>query len=144
MLKKTVTYKDFNGNERTEDCYFDLSMDRVVEMTVSKDGGLLEFLDRIIKEKNQSEIIKYFKDFLRLTYGEKSDDGHYFVQNDEVFERFKSTGAYTKIFMELAFDSEAAAEFINKVIPTEVAAKIAEYRAKNPSKDPAQLQAANT
>lgn len=130
MIKKTVTYTDYNGKDRTEDFYFDLPMDRVVELMVSRDGGILEFLDRIVKEKDQQAIIKYFKDFLRLTYGEKTDDGHYFIQNDEVFEKFKSTAAYTKIFMELAFDADAAADFINKVIPPDVAEKIAEYRAK--------------
>lgn len=130
MIKKTVTYTDYNGKERTEDFYFDLSEDRIIELSFSKDGGIEEFIQRIIQEKDQQEMIKLFRDFLELTYGEKSDDGKYFVQNEQVFAKFKATKAYSKIFMELAFNSDAAAEFINKVIPAEIAEKIAKYRAE--------------
>lgn len=128
MIKKTVTYTDYDGISRTEDFYFDLSEDRAVEMAFAKDGGIEAFIKRIIREKNQQEIIRMLREYLRLTYGEKSDDGKYFIQNDQVFERFKSTKAYEKIFMELAFNSAAAADFINKTIPQNIADKIAEYR----------------
>lgn len=128
MIKKTVTYTDYNGNTRTEDFYFDLSEDNILEMAVSKDGGMEEFLRRIIQEKDQGEMVRLFRELLRLTYGEKSDDGKYFIQNDAVFEKFKSTRAYEKIFMELAFNSDAAADFVNKVIPSDLAEKIAKYR----------------
>lgn len=128
MIKKTVTYHDYNGTQRTEDFYFDLSQDKIVEMAVSKDGGIEEFLKRIIQTKDQQEIVRMFREYLRLTYGEKSDDGKYFVQNDEVFEKFKSTRAYEKIFMELAFNADAAAEFVNQTIPDDLAKKVAQYR----------------
>lgn len=131
MIKKTVTYTDYDGISRTEDFYFDLSEDRAVEMAFAKDGGIEAFIKRIIQEKNQQEIIRMFREYLRLTYGEKSDDGKYFIQNDQVFEKFKSTKAYEKIFMELAFNSTAAADFINKTIPQNIADKIAEYRGES-------------
>lgn len=128
MIKKTVTYHDYNGVQRTEDFYFDLSEDKIVEMAVSKDGGIEAFIKRILQTRDQQEIVRMFREYLRLTYGEKSDDGKYFVQNDEVFEKFKSTRAYEKIFMELAFNADAAAEFINKTIPGDLAKKVAQYR----------------
>ena len=128
MLKKTITYEDYDGNQRTEDFYFDLSEDELIEMSFSKKGGLDAFIRQIVKEQDEQEIIRMFKELVAKSFGKKTADGRNFYKNSEVLEDFISTRAYTKIFMELAFNSDAAAEFINKVIPDNVAAKIAEYK----------------
>ena len=128
MLKKTISYEDYDGNQRTEDFYFDLSEDELIEMSFSKKGGLDSFIERIVKERDAQEIIKIFKELVAKAYGKKSDDGRRFDKDEEILKDFTSTRAYTKIFMELAFNSDAAADFINRVIPNNVAEKIAEYR----------------
>lgn len=128
MLKKTITYTDYDGNQRTEDFYFNLSEDELIEMSFSKKGGLDGFIERIVKEQDSQEIIRMFKELVAKAYGKKSDDGRRFDKSEEILKDFTSTKAYTKVFMELAFNSDAAADFINRVIPSDVAAKIAEYR----------------
>lgn len=128
MLKKTVTYNDYDGNERTEDFYFDLSEDELIEMAVSEKGGLENFIQQIIQEKDQQKIVKMFKELVAKAYGKKTADGRNFYKNDEILADFVSTRAYTKIFMELAFDSDAAANFINKVIPSDLKSDIEKYR----------------
>lgn len=128
MLKKTITYTDYDGNQRTEDFYFNLSEDELIEMSFSKKGGLDSFIERIVKEQDSQEIIRMFKELVAKAYGKKSDDGRRFDKSEEILKDFTSTKAYTKVFMELAFNSDAAADFINRVIPSDVAAKIAEYR----------------
>ena len=40
MLKKTITYTDYNDNERTEDFYFNFSKAELTEMELSTVGGL--------------------------------------------------------------------------------------------------------
>ena len=43
MLKKTITYTDYNGNSRTEDFSFNLNEAELAEMVVSVDGGLTAY-----------------------------------------------------------------------------------------------------
>lgn len=120
MLKKTVTYKDFNGIERTEDFYFNMTKAECVDLSFSKEGGLDQFLSKVIKANNTPEIMKLFKDFVLMAYGEKSDDGRRFMKTPEIKQAFSETEAYSVIFMELVQDANAAAEFVNNVIPAEL------------------------
>lgn len=121
MLKKTITYTDYNGNERTEDFYFNLSEAEIMEMEMSTSGGLAEMITRIVAAKDAPAIIKIFKELVLKAYGEKSPDGKRFVKIDQNGHRladdFSQTGAYSKLFMELATDAEAASAFVNGIIP---------------------------
>lgn len=117
MLKKTITYTDFNGTERTEDFFFNLTKAECAEMELSTTGGLERKLKRIINESNNEEIVRMFKEIILDSYGVKSDDGKRFIKNKELKEAFSQTEAYSVLFMELATDDNAAAAFINGVIP---------------------------
>lgn len=115
MYKKTITYTDYNGVERTDDYYFNLNKAEIVELNNSEIGGLESFLTRIINEENNVEIVKMFKQFVLMSYGEKSSDGRRFVKSPELSEAFSQTEAYSELFMELASNAEFAAEFVNGV-----------------------------
>ena len=117
MLKKTVTYTDFNGIERTEDFYFHFYESELAEMELARTGGLSAAIQKIVAAKDQAAIIAIFKDIVLKAYGEKSDDGKRFIKSDEITTAFTQCPAYSKIFMELATNDEAAAEFVNNVIP---------------------------
>ena len=117
MLKKTVTFTDYNGVEKTKDFYFNFSPAEITELELSLNGGLSTLLEGITKGVDQASIIEYFKKFELMAYGEKSLDGEGFVKNDAVRERFVSSPAYSQIFMEFALDAKAAADFTNNVIP---------------------------
>ena len=136
MYKKTVTYEDYNGLERTEDFYFHLSENEVIEFQLTSEGGVVEMLNRIINAKDSEEIIAMFKKIVLMAYGVKSDDGRRFVKNDEVRADFMASPAYSQIFMELAFDSDEASRFINGIIPKKVGERVQEYinRLKNQQK----------
>lgn len=117
MLKKTITYTDYNGNERTEDFYFNLTKSELAEAQFSVEGGYKEKLEQIVKSKDQSSIIKAFKELVLKAYGEKSDDGRRFMKSKEISDNFACTEAYDIIFMELATDAEKASEFVNGIMP---------------------------
>lgn len=117
MLKLTRTYEDYNGNSRTEDFYFNLTQAEVIEMEVSFDGGLVEHINRITAAQNGREIVALFKDLVLRAYGEKSTDGKRFIKNQEIKDSFAQTEAYSDLFMELATDAKAAADFVNGIIP---------------------------
>ena len=117
MLKKTVTYVDYNGVERTEDFYFNLSKAEVAEMELSVEGGFSKMLEEIVKSKDNVRIMELFKQMVLKAYGEKSADGKRFVKSKELSEAFSQTEAYSEIFMELALDEKAAAAFVNGIMP---------------------------
>ena len=117
MLKKTVTYVDYNGVERTEDFYFNLSKAEVTEMELSVEGGFSKKLEEIVKSNDNARILELFKEMVLKAYGEKSADGRRFVKSKELAEAFSQTEAYSEIFMELAMDEKAAAAFVNGIMP---------------------------
>lgn len=117
MLKKTVSYVDYNGVERTEDFYFNLSKAEVTEMELSVEGGFSKMLEDIVKSNDNMQIVKLFKEIVLKAYGEKSADGKRFVKSKELAEAFSQTEAYSEIFMELALNEDAAAAFVNGIMP---------------------------
>lgn len=126
MLKKTLTYTDYNGVQRTEDFYFNLSKAEVAEMEMSTAGGLAEMIQRVAKSQDAPSIIKIFKELVLKAYGEKSPDGKHFLKSEERATLFSQTEAYSEIFMELATDADAAAAFVNGIFPADLVAKMAQ------------------
>ena len=117
MLKKTITYVDYNGTERKEDFYFNLSKAEIMEMEMGTTGGMVEMINRIVAAQDAPAIIDVFKKMILKAYGEKSADGKRFIKTPEMAESFSQTEAYSVLFMELATDAEAAAAFVNGIIP---------------------------
>lgn len=119
MLKLKRTYEDFNGMSRTEDFYFNLTEAEITEMELSVDGGLVEMMNRIVDAKDGKQIITVFKDIILRSYGEKSADGKRFIKSQELRDAFSQTKVYSDLFMELATDADAAARFVNGIIPAQ-------------------------
>lgn len=131
MLKRKITYKDFNGIERSENFYFNLTETELMEMEMSEVGGFKERVQRVIDAKDSATIIEIFKDFILKSYGEKSPDGKYFDKSPEISRRFANTNAYSVLFMELAMNADKASEFIKGIVPEAVAAKVDATDLKN-------------
>lgn len=121
MLKKTINYVDYDGAEREETFYFNLSEAEIMEMQMGTTGGLAEMIQRIVEAQDAPSIMKTFKDIILKAYGVKSPDGKRFIKNDTLREEFSQTEAYSKLFIELATDADAAAKFINAIVPNQVA-----------------------
>lgn len=122
MLKKTITYTDFNGGTRTEDFYFNLSKAELAEMELTTEGGLAALIQRVVDTNDAPSIIKIFKEIVLKAYGEKSADGKYFNKSAEIANAFSHTQAYSDIFMELATDAKAASAFVNGIMPADAKA----------------------
>lgn len=120
MLKKTINYTDYNGTQRTEDFYFNLTKAELMEMELSTTGGLAGMIERIVASQDAPAIIKIFKELVLKAYGEKSADGKRFMKSEELSTAFAQTEAYSILFMELATDSDAAAKFVNGIIPADM------------------------
>ena len=120
MLKETIKYTDYNGVEREEDFYFNLTKAEIMEMEMSTTGGLAEMITRVVNTKDAPAIIKIFKDLVLRAYGEKSADGKRFIKSEEIATAFSQTEAYSILFMELATDADKAAKFVNGIVPSDI------------------------
>ena len=123
MIKKTVTYTDYNGIERKEDHYFNLSEAELVDMQMNEAGGLGELIQKVTDARDDVKIYNIFKDLVYLAYGKKSADGKRFIKSKEVKDEFLESEAYSVIFMELMQNEEAAAAFVNGIIPQKLLAE---------------------
>lgn len=131
MLKKTVTYTDFNGIDRTEDFYFNLTKAELAEMELSVEGGYAEYVRKIANANDTPTLATIFKELVMKAYGERSADGRSFMKMDEegrpLHRKFVQTAAYSEIYMDLATNTEHAVEFMNGVIPKALADEVKKH-----------------
>ena len=121
MLKKTIKYKDYDGNEREEDFYFNLKKSELLELQVGTPGGLSQYIQKLVSEQDMPKLMDLFKKIIKCAYGVKSADGRRFEKSDELYKEFEETEAYSELFMEISQDSNKAAAFFNGIIPAELA-----------------------
>lgn len=126
MLKKTITYETFDGEEVTEDFYFHLSKADLVELEMSKKGGLEEWLKRVIASQDGKAIMEEFKNLIMMSVGERSEDGKRFRKDVQLRHNFRDSPAYDVLFMELITNADKAAEFVNGIIPRNLEQQMAQ------------------
>ena len=117
MLKKTITFEDFDGNTRTEDFYFNLTEAELTDLELSVKGGFGSLIDKITKTQDVPEIMKIFKQIIKLSYGVKSPDGRRFEKSEDIYNDFAQTNAFSYLYMELASNEQKASDFINGILP---------------------------
>ena len=141
MLKKSITYTDYNGEKQTDDCYFNLSKAELLEMEMSEKGGFENYIQTLITERDNKKIYGLFKELILMSYGQKSADGRTFIKKKMVDgqmirlrDEFEQTEAFTELMMELVSGGdEAMAKFINALIPKEIAEQAAKQLAAQKS-----------
>jgi hypothetical protein len=131
MIKKTITYEDFNGKQQTEEFYFNLSKSELTEMETSVDGGMSEMLKQIVKTQNVREILGIFKKIIVASVGVKSEDGRRFIKNEAIAQDFLASPAFDEMFMSMMEDSNKAAEFVKGIMPKDLADQLDTEMVKN-------------
>lgn len=142
MLKKSITYTDYNGEKQTDECYFNLSKAELLEMEMSEKGGFENYLQTIIAERDNKKIYALFKELILMSYGQKSADGRTFIKKKMIDgqmiylrDEFEQTEAFTELMMELiSGGDDAMAQFVNALIPKEIAEQAAKQLAANKDK----------
>lgn len=127
MLTKEITYVDFNGTERTETLYFNLTQTELTEIDIESGGTLVERLNRMLRTQDAAGLAMFFRDLIIRSYGEKSDDGRYFEkgENYALGKRFTRSNAFDKMFTELLSDptGDKIQAFMFGIIPPDLAAQ---------------------
>lgn len=132
MLKKTITYEDFDGNKRTEDFYFNLTKAEIIKwLTTDGDYTLDKKLEKLSSENNNKELVKVFEELIVMSHGRKSLDGRRFEKSEEINKELFETEAYSQLFMEVVGDAKKAADFVNAIIPKDLAEEVAKIMAED-------------
>jgi len=134
MYRKVIEYSDYNGEKRTEVAYFNFDASELIEMLYRSNGNLPGIVDKINETKDLAKLIDIWKDWILRSYGDKSSDGKYFLKEDDegrpLYRKFKQSKAFSELYLKLATDSDAAAEFVNGVIPNDLRQKVNEILAQ--------------
>lgn len=134
MFVKEIKFTDFDGNERNEKFYFNLSKGELVEMELQSTGGITNWIHNIVNSKDNKLIFNTFKDIVLKAYGEKDIDGIHFRKSKEMSESFSQTPAYDELLIELVSSADAAAEFINRILPKEYLEQLEQEQKKAATK----------
>lgn len=141
MLVKRIEFEDYDGHKLTEDHYFNLNKAEIIKwLTTDGDYTLDKKLLRLFQAGNGRELMKTFDDLIRSSYGIKSLDGRRFEKSEEITKAFVETEAYSVLFSELVTDAKAAADFVNAIIPKDIAEEIAKIMNDNPEGIPAEIR----
>ena len=137
MLVKKIKYTDFNGQEREEEFLFNLNKSELIKWLTTTGGYTIEaILQKMIETENVRDMINEFETIIMMSYGEKSLDGKKFIKSKEVQDQFRYSPAYDELFMELVGDAKKAAEFFNKIIPSDLAEEVNKMMKENPDQIP--------
>lgn len=121
MLTKAITYIDYNGNKKTKNFYFNLTRTELAKMELTNKAGMEETIKQMINEDDREKIIDLFETLVLGSVGEKSADGERFEKSDKIRQDFINHPAYDILFMELISDSKSMADFINAILPSDIA-----------------------
>lgn len=117
MFKYEIPYTDYNGVERKETAYFNLSKAELMEMELSTKAGVEEMIRVLIATNDNAKVVKIFKDLILKSYGIKSEDGRRFIKSQELRDQFEQSEAYSEFFMKLLQNEDSLqTKFINGVI----------------------------
>ena len=146
MLKKTVQYTDFDGNERTEELYFNLTQTELVEMAMELPDGIADSVGsdpakidenaaavKLMEALGNKGVLSFIKNLLLKSYGIKSEDGRRFEKSEKISTEFSQTLAFDTILMDLMSNDFEAANFVNNVIPSKLVDKINNGKNNNPA-----------
>ena len=117
MLKKEITFENYDGTEKKETYYFHINEVELLELDTDTQAGFVATVEKIGKEQDRKALFELFKRIILMSIGERSPDGNQFVKNDEIRQRFMHTPAYSALFVEILSDANKASAFINGVIP---------------------------
>lgn len=121
MIAKRITYVDYDNIPRTETHYFNLTKSELTIMAHSTKGAFSARLKQLVDANDMPNIMDVFLDILKNSYGVKSDDGRRLIKNDDVWNDFRWSPAFDKLFMELTQDEQAMIAFVKGILPPDFA-----------------------
>lgn len=117
MIKETISYEDIDGNSKTMDAYFHLTMR---EMRQLLKDGIQEKLDAVTSGKASTDDTFDLIDILiKTSFGKRieSNGEARFVKDPELTEEFMNSDAYDSLLGKLMSDEKFATRFFSGLVP---------------------------
>lgn len=134
MLKKTIKFEDYNGEQRSEVYYFNLTKSELTRWNFDHPEGIASYMKKLLKENNYRELLRVFEDLISMSYGVPDADGLHFRKSKALVEDFENSPAYDELFMELVNDNVKFEAFITALVPRDLAAEIKKQQAEEAKK----------
>ena len=130
MIKKTITYEDFNGEKRTKDFYFHMNQVEFAKLNGEVPGGLEKRIQDIIANQDQDAMLRLVDLLVSRSYGERDDEDGGFTKIGKngrpLYEKFVNTSAYDNLIIELIQGEKNIVTFLSGIMPKEVQARMDE------------------
>lgn len=123
MFSITKNYTDYNGVEKTETFWFNLSKRELTGLIYGPAEGLEGVMERLIHEGATGETIDMFEDIVLKSYGKKMPDGRFAKVDDNgrrYADLFKETAVYDDFIMDLLLNTDSLIAFFNGVVPSDL------------------------
>jgi len=130
MLKKSITFTDYDGEKVTKEYRFHLSKFEWLELEAYTKGGLVKNLDNALDTGNNKKVIDILRKLILRAYGEKDSETGEFCKSDEMAVAFSKSEAFSELFFELAYDGEKSKEFFMGLIPPDMQNQLPTITAK--------------
>lgn len=124
MYRTDVTYENFDGEQVTETCYFNLTKAEMLQLQLQYPEGYQVYLQRLVDDNNRKAMIDEFKHILSMSYGERSADGRKFIKSEEISNAFMASEAYSELFIKLVSEEGYAEKFMSAVMPKDIVAQL--------------------
>lgn len=124
MYRTDVTYENFEGEQVTETCYFNLTKAEMLQLQLQYPEGYQTYLQRLVDDNNRKAMIEEFKHILSMSYGERSADGRKFVKSEEISNAFMASEAYSELFLKFISEEGYVEKFMNAVMPKDIVAQL--------------------
>lgn len=132
MIKKTINYENFDGEEITEDAYFHLTKAELLDLEYKEETPFTEYLKQMQDSTTPKTVLHVLRELISASYGKKTDDGKRFVKNEELTNAFVSSDAYSELLFGLLNDPEEATKFFESIMPPKLLAQAKAELDKNP------------
>lgn len=114
MFTDSITYTDFDGKERTENLYFNLTKAEALKLDAS---NFTDYLQKVLDSNDPAQILDAYEKFIDMGYGEKSEDGRRFVKSPEILANFKTSLIFDEFYFKLLNSPDYAIEFMIGILP---------------------------
>jgi hypothetical protein len=138
MMSRTVVYEDYTDAHeiQTEVHWFNISMADFARLEVGTKNGLMATVQAMVDAKDNAEILAMFDKLVSIGYGVRLENGKLFDQDPKHFKRFKDTGAYNALFLDLLKGgANDMAEFVSQIVPQAMAEEMAKEMAKREAEE---------
>lgn len=120
MIRKEISYTDFNGVQQKELAYFNLNKAELGKLQMRQNGTYIDRLKDLVARRKVEEMFDFVYNLILDAYGDRDPEGRKFVKSEEMRKDFEQSLAFSEFLMELIGDGDKLSNFITSVLPPDM------------------------